>query len=120
MAGSKCQAEPQRTGPKRTAAPCRPSVGPHGSVVSAEIWSANLAIKAKFDAASWLERARSAAVDALAANGWSGGGSEAELVRYFVPLNEEVALVVSYARRKGIDVYFSVDRQAATAWIQAR
>lgn len=88
------------------------------SLIPAEIGSGNLAIKAKFDAARWFEQARREEIGALAACGWKGWGAEASLVAFFLPLEEEVQIVVDYARRTRTDVVFSIDAHAAMAWIR--
>jgi hypothetical protein len=89
-------------------------------LIPAEIWSANLAIKAKFDAALWFERAGWEEVGALAACGWIGRGDDEPFVRFFVPLEEEAGIVVDYARKTRTNVMFSIDEYAAIAWIRQK
>ena len=91
--------------------------GPKQQIPS-EVWSGNLAIKAKFDAAIWFRRAASEEIGRLAACGWIGKGDDSPLVRFFVPIDEEVAIVVSYGRQKQTNVVFSVDEYAAMSWLR--
>jgi hypothetical protein len=86
-------------------------------LIPAEVWSANLAIKAKVDAAPWFKHASREEVGALAADGWCGRGEKISLVSFLVPLEEEVELVVAYARKRRTSVMFSVDACAAVTWI---
>ena len=89
-------------------------------LISAEIWSANLAIKAKFDAVLWFERAAWEEIRALAACGWIGRGDDTPFIRFFVPLEEEAGIVVDYARKTRTNVMFSIDEYAAIAWIRQK
>jgi hypothetical protein len=88
-------------------------------LIPAEVGSGNRAIKAKFDASLWFAQARPDELGALAAGGWQGRGEDASLVRFYVPLEEDVGVVVEYARESGTYVIFSVDRQAAITWMNA-
>ena len=87
------------------------------ALIPAEVWSGNLAIKAKFDAAQWFARARGEQIGALAACGWSGQGNDDSLVGFFEPIDVEVSIVVDYARRRRTSVVFRVDADAAIAWM---
>ena len=87
-------------------------------LIPAEICSGNRAIMAKLDAASWFEQAEYQEVRVLAADGWTGHGVDATLVRYYMPLDCEVQGVTDYARKSRTGVTFRVDEQAAMAWIR--
>jgi hypothetical protein len=88
--------------------------------IPAEIWTSNLVIKAKVDAALWLARASDEDIGQMAAAGWSGTGSHWPVVRFFATLDEDVRSVLDYARRAGVEVSIRVDRAAALSWIDAR
>jgi hypothetical protein len=96
--------------------PPNPSNAPE---VLAEIWTSNLAIKAKVDAAVWLARASTEEIRQVAAAGWSGAGSETPVVRFFAALDDDARGVVDYARRAAMEVLFAIDRSAALAWMDA-
>jgi hypothetical protein len=88
--------------------------------IPAEIWTSNLVIKAKVDAALWLSRATREDIGQMAAAGWSGTGSHWPVVRFFAALDEDVRSVLDYARRAGVEVSFKIDRAAALSWIEAQ
>ncbi len=88
--------------------------------IPAEIWTSNLVIKAKVDAALWLARASGADIGQMAAAGWSGTGSHWPVIRFFAALDEDVRCVLDYARRAGVEVSFRIDRPAALSWIEAQ
>jgi len=88
--------------------------------IPAEIWTSNLVIKAKVDAALWLTRASGEDIGQMAAAGWSGAGTHWPVVRFFATLDEDVRSVLDYARRAGVEVSFRIDRAAALSWIDAR
>jgi len=90
---------------------------PDGAV-RLEIWSGNLALMAKLDAAPWLQEITQSDLDALILKGWGGRGREAVAVRYFQPRSVEVDHVVRYSDRAGTDVCFRVDAAAAVAWLR--
>lgn len=86
-------------------------------LIPAEVWSGNLAIKAKVDAAPWFKHASREEVGALAADGWCGRAENISFVSFLAPLDEEVEIVVAYARQRRTSVMFSVDACAAVTWI---
>lgn len=88
--------------------------------IPAEIWTSNLVIKAKVDAALWLASATSADIGQMAAAGWSGTGSHWPVIRFFAALDEDVRSVLDYARRASVEVSFRVDRPTALSWIEAQ
>ena len=88
--------------------------------IPAEIWTSNLVIKAKVDAALWLSRASGEDVGQVAAAGWSGAGSDWPVIRFFAALDDDVRSVLDYARRAGVEVSFRIDRSAALSWIDAQ
>jgi len=88
--------------------------------VPAEVWTSNLVIKAKVDAALWLSRASGEDIGQMAAAGWSGAGSDWPVIRFFAALDDDVRSVLDYARRAGVEVSFRIDRSAALSWIDAQ
>ncbi len=90
---------------------------PEGAILL-EMWSENLALKARLDAAPWLRRVQQTEFDALLGAGWGGRGTKAMLVRFFESRNDEVEILVRYAVQAGTDVCFRLDRDAAVAWLQ--
>jgi hypothetical protein len=94
-------------------------MGSSNRLIPAEVGSGNRAIKAKFDAVLWFAQARPEEIGALAASGWQGRGDDASIVRFYLPLEDDVGVVVEYARESGTYVIFSVDQQAAITWMNA-
>ena len=90
---------------------------PEGAILL-EIWSENLALKARLDAAPWLRRIDQTEFDALLTAGWGGRGREATLVRFFESRSDEVETVIRYAGQVGTEVCFRLDLDAALAWIR--
>jgi hypothetical protein len=90
---------------------------PEGAILL-EMWSENLALKARLDAAPWLRRVQQTEFEAFLRAGWVGRGREAMLVRFFESRNDEVEILVRYAGQAGTEVCFHLDRDAAVAWIQ--
>jgi len=90
---------------------------PEGAILL-EMWSENLALKARLDAAPWLRRVQQTEFEAFLRAGWVGRGREAMLVRFFESRNDEVEILVRYAGQAGTEVCFCLDRDAAVAWIE--
>ncbi len=82
------------------------------------MWSENLALKARLDAAPWLRRVQQTEFDTLLSAGWGGRGTKAMLVRFFESQNDEVEILVRYAVQAGTDVCFRLDRDAAVTWLR--
>lgn len=90
---------------------------PEGAILL-EMWSENLALKARLDAAPWLRRVQQTEFDTLLGAGWGGRGTKAMLVRFFESRNDEVEILVRYAVQAGTDVCFRLDRDAAVTWLR--
>jgi hypothetical protein len=86
--------------------------------VPLELWTENRALKAKLDAATWLRIVEQWEIDRLIGDDWNGRGSDSSPVRFFVSLNFEVEILVTYAREAGTQILYRFDRDAALAWIR--
>lgn len=87
--------------------------------VPVEIWSADGALKVKLDAALWLRTADRREVDVLLTDAGAGAGASAILIRFFEPLNDELEIVVKYAKEAETELCVRVDREAALSWVRA-
>lgn len=87
--------------------------------VPVEIWSADGALKVKLDAALWLRTADRREVDVLLTGAGAGAAASAILIRYFEPLNDELEIVVKYAKEADTELCLRLDREAALSWVRA-
>jgi hypothetical protein len=120
LTGRQPPAWPDRSNRVRADRAKEMAMPPNTPEVPAEIWTSNLVIKAKVDAAQWLARASGEEIGQMAAVGWSGAGSHWPVIRFFATLDEDVRSVLDYARRAGVEVAFRIDRAAALSWIESR
>jgi hypothetical protein len=91
--------------------------GPPHQPVPLEIWSADLALKVKLDAALWLRLAERSEVETLLRDGCAGAGADAFLIRFFEPLSDELEIVMNYAKEADTELCCRVDHAAALSWI---
>jgi hypothetical protein len=83
-----------------------------------EMWSANMALKARVDAAAWLRCISAGDLQQLIAGGWAGCGSTAPAVRFYGAIDEEVEILTRYAADARTDVCYAVNDAAALAWLK--